>query len=294
MQKIIPHLWYDDNAKEAVQLYTSLFDNSGVTFNFVIENTPSGDADFYRFELAGQPFYAISAGPYFTHNPSLSLMVSCDTAAEVDRLHAALIKGGFELMPLGEYPFSPRYAWLQDRFGLSWQLMQTDAPAPQKITPDLLFSNGVCGQAEDAINFYTQVFADSGVDFLSRYAPGEAQTDKARINYAAFHLAGVPFVAMDHGAEGDFTFNEAFSLLVNCADQEEIDRLWSALSAVPEAEQCGWLKDKYGVSWQITPEWMDDMYLSGQKEAIRRVTEAFLEMKKIDAAALQKAYRGEA
>ena len=294
MQKIIPHLWYDDNAKEAALFYTSMFDGSRIVFTTVIEDTPSGNADFIRFELAGEPFYAISAGPYFKFNPSVSLMVSCNTTDEVDKLYATLIEGGSALMPLDAYPFSPRYGWVQDRFGLSWQLMLTDTPAPQKITPNLLFSNGFCGQAEDAIRFYTEVFGSSGVDFISRYAPGEAQTDKARINYASFHLEGTPFTAMDHGAEGDFTFNEAFSLLVNCKDQPEIDRLWDALSAVPESEQCGWLKDKFGFSWQISPDWMDEMYTTGLPEAIRRVTQAFLQMKKIDAATLQKAYRGEA
>lgn len=292
MQKIIPHLWYDDNAGEAARFYMGLFDNSRIVYTTVIEDTPSGDAEFICFELAGQRFYAISAGPYFTHNPSVSLMVAGGTAAEVDKLYVALIEGGSVMMPLGEYPFSPRYGWVQDRFGLSWQLMQTDAPAPQKITPNLLFSNGVCGQAEDAMRFYTGIFADSGVDFISHYAPGEAQTDKARVNYGAFHLMGIPFSAMDHAAEGDFTFSEAFSLLVSC-DEAEADRLWDALSAVPEAEQCGWLKDKFGFSWQISPDWMDDVYINGSPEAARRVTQALLPMKKLDFAALEKVYRGE-
>jgi predicted 3-demethylubiquinone-9 3-methyltransferase (glyoxalase superfamily) len=293
MTKIVPHLWYNDNAREAAEFYMSLMGGSRLVYRVIIEDTPSGDAEFLSFELAGQPFYAISAGPYFKFNPSISLMVACASADEVDAVYNALIAGGSALMPLGEYPFSPRYGWVQDRFGLSWQLMQTDAPAAQKITPNLLFSDGVCGQAEEAISFYAQVFGDSGVDFVSHYAPGEAQTDKARINYAALHLAGTPFTAMDHGAEGDFTFNEAFSLLVSCADQAEIDRLWDALSAVPEAEQCGWIKDKYGLSWQITPARMDEMYMTGSREALRRVTAAFLPMKKLDATALERAFRGE-
>ncbi len=293
MTKIVPHLWYDDNAREAAEFYMSLFDGSRLVYRTVVEDTPSGDAEFLSFELAGQPFYAISAGPYFKHNPSISLMVSCSSADEVDKLYHALSEGGEILMPLGEYPFSPRYGWVQDRFGLTWQLIQTDVPAPQKITPNLLFSGSVCGKAEEAINFYAQVFGDSGVDFVSHYAPGEAATDKARVNYAAFHLENVHFTAMDHHSGGDEPFNEAFSLLVNCADQAEIDRLWDALSAVPEAEQCGWIKDKYGLAWQISLASMDEMYKSGSREAMRRVTAAFMPMKKLDSDALERAFRGE-
>ncbi len=293
MTKIVPHLWYDDNAREAAEFYISLFDGSRLVYSAIVEDTPSGDAEFLSFELAGQQFYAISAGPYFKHNPSISLMVECSSADEVDKLYHALSEGGAVMMPLDEYPFSPRYAWVQDRFGLTWQLLLTQGPTRQKITPNLLFSNGVCGKAEEAINFYVQVFGDSGVDFVSHYAPGEAATDKASVNYAAFHLEGVHFSAMDHHSGGEDTFNEAFSLLVNCADQAEIDRLWDALSAVPEAEQCGWIKDKYGVSWQISLASMDEMYKSGSPAAMRRVTAAFLPMKKLDVAALERAFRGE-
>ncbi len=292
MMKIVPHLWYNDNAREAAEFYMSLFDGSRLVYSTVIEDTPSGDAEFLSFELAGQPFYAISAGPHFRLNESISLMVACATAQEVDKLYNALIEGGTAMMPLGEYPFSPRYGWVQDRFGLTWQLIQMPELQRQKITPNLLFSNGVCGKAEEAINYYAQVFGDSGVDFVSHYAPGEAETDKASVNYAAFHMEGVHFSAMDHHSGGDSTFNEAFSLLVNCADQAEIDRLWDALSADPEAEQCGWLKDKYGLSWQISPASMDDMFMSGSAEALRRVTAALMPMHKLDIATLERAFEG--
>jgi len=124
------------------------------------------------------------------------------------------------------------------------------------------------------------------------YEKGEAGSAKAKIKYASFKLFGMEFSAMDHGYDADFTFNEAFSLIVNCKDQAEIDYYWEKLSAVPEAEQCGWLKDKYGVSWQIVPENMGDFLSSGTKDEIKRVTEAFLKMKKFDIALLEKARLG--
>jgi predicted 3-demethylubiquinone-9 3-methyltransferase (glyoxalase superfamily) len=122
--------------------------------------------------------------------------------------------------------------------------------------------------------------------------PVEAISSKAQVNYAAFKLSGVNFSAMDNAFDVDFNFNEAFSLIVNCNDQKEIDYYWSKLSAVPEAEQCGWVKDQFGVSWQIVPSSMDEILLNGTKDEIQRVTEAFLKMKKFDLNALEQARLG--
>ena len=161
----------------------------------------------------------------------------------------------------------------------------------QKITPDFLFSDGECGKAEEAVTFYTGLFHDSKIDQISRYGEGEAHDPRAKLNYAGFTLSGMKFVAMDHGYGADFTFNEALSLIVNCKDQAEIDYFWDRLSAVPGAEQCGWLKDRFGVSWQIVPEFMDEVMYHGSKEEKERVTEAFLKMKKFDIQALEQAMK---
>ena len=150
-QQIVPHLWFDKEAREAVELYTSIFPDSKVTNITTLHDTPSGDADIVSFELAGQPFMAISAGPLFKFNESISFMVYCET-------------------------------------------------------------------------------------------------------------------------------------------QDEIDNYWEKLSAVPESEQCGWLKDKYGLSWQIVPVQMNEMLQNGTEDQVARVTQAFLPMRKLDIAALKQAY----
>lgn len=294
MQKIFPHLWYDKEAAEAVTFYTGIFDDAKILNKTIIRDTPSGDAELLSFQLEGQQFAAISAGPFFQFNPSVSFMVFCDTPEEVDKKHAALSKGGVELMPLGEYTFSKRYAWIQDRFGLSWQLMGT-AETPEKgkkIVPILLFGAGVCGKAEEAVNFYTELFHDSGISLISHYGEGEAQVPEASVNYAAFCLEGISFGAMDHGYGADFSFNEAVSFIINCQNQQEIDYYWKGLSFVPEAEQCGWLKDRYGVSWQVTPAELDEIMYHGSEDEKRRVTEAFLKMKKFDLEELKRARIG--
>lgn len=293
MQKLVPHLWYDKEAKEAALFYISLFDQSKLLNTTVIEDTPSGNAELVSFELAGQEFQAISAGPFFKFNPSISLMVACYSVEEVNTKWKALSESGQELMPLGEYPFSKWYGWIQDKYGLSWQLMLVDnAQTVQKITPNFLFSNEACGKAEEAVKYYTEVFENSQIGIMSIYGDGEAASPKAKINYAAFNLNGFAFSAMDNGFDTDFNFNESFSIIINCENQEEIDYFWDKLSAVPEAEACGWVKDKFGVSWQIVPTIMNEMLNSGNREKMKRVTEAFLKMKKFDIEALEKAYNG--
>lgn len=294
MQRIVPHLWYDQEAKEAALFYIGLFEQSRLLSTRVIKNPPPfGDSEIVTFELAGQQFMAISAGPYFKLNPANSLMVACNSADEVDRLWEALCAGGTELMPLGEYPFSRRYAWVQDRHGLSWQLMLVDEEADQKIIPCLLFSGEACGRAEEAIRYYADVFENSEVGEISRYAEGEAPSSKAKVKYAGFRLDGLDFAAMDNGSDVDYTFNEAFSFVVNCSDQKEIDYFWDKLSKVPEAENCGWCKDQFGVSWQVVPANMEEILFSGSEEQVQRVNAAVMAMKKLDLEALAKAKLGE-
>lgn len=293
MQKITPHLWYDKEAVEAAGFYASVLPDSKVTNVNTIYDTPSGDTDIVSFELIGQPFQAISAGPLFKFTPAVSFLISCETKDEVDDIWSKLSKGGQALMPLDSYPFSERYGWTNDKYGLSWQVMHSgDQQATQRITPTLMFVGDACGKAEEAVKRYTSIFPTSEIGHIDRYGKGEEPDREGTIRYAGFSLAGYQLAAMDSAREHNFGFNEAISFIVNCEDQKEIDHYWHALSAVPESEQCGWLKDKFGLSWQIVPTAMDEMLSGGSKEQIARVTEAFLKMKKLDIAELEEAGKG--
>lgn len=292
-QKIVPHLWFDNEAHEAAEFYTALFASSKITNITTLHDTPSGDADVVSFELAGQKFMAISAGPYFKFNPSISFHIKCKTKDEVDKLWKKLSKGGKVLMELGSYPFSERYGWLEDKYGLSWQLIYVgEYEIKQKFLPILMFVGDVCGRAEEAVKFYTSVFRDGKIKMIVRYQKGEGPDKEGTVKYAHFTLFGQEFGVMDSAYPHKFALNEAISFIVYCDTQEEIDYYWDKLSAVPESEQCGWLKDKFGVSWQIVPRAMDEMMTKGTREEINRLTQAFLPMKKLDIAKLKKAYEG--
>ncbi len=299
MQKIVPHLWFDKQAKEAAAFYTSLFTNSKVTNTTTITDTPSGDCDIVSFELRGQSFMSISAGPYFKINPSISLIVNFFTSEKrdakdnIDAVWAKLLDGGKVLMALDKYPFSERYGWIQDKFGLSWQLIVTDPSRGDRsqIMPSIMFTGDRSGKAEEAIKFYLSVFKDSEMGSLMRHKDVGQMDHPEDLLFADFKLFKLWFATMDGGDNHEFSLNEAVSFIVNCDTQSEIDYYWEALTAVPESEQCGWLKDKFGVSWQIVPTIMEKMMSSGDQKKIAKVTEAFLKMKKFDIAKLEEAYK---
>jgi len=304
MQQLIPHLWFNKEAKEAAEFYTAVFPQSKITHASVLKNTPSGDCDILGFTLWDHPFMAISAGPYFTINPSISFIVNFDpllfgsspdvAKQKLDEVWNKLIEGGTALMALDEYPFSKRFGWVKDKFGVSWQLMLTNPegePRPS-IIPSLLFVNDQCGKTEEAINYWLSVFKNSKAGNLRRYPKGMEPDKEGTVMFGDFMLENTWFAAMDSAHPHQFDFNEAISFLLPCADQAEIDYYWEKLSAVPQAEQCGWCKDQFGVSWQITSREMQDMMRTGTPEQVKRVTQAFMPMKKIDIAKIQEAFEG--
>jgi predicted 3-demethylubiquinone-9 3-methyltransferase (glyoxalase superfamily) len=294
MQKIIPHLWYDTQARQAAEFYVSTFGNGSKINGLTgLDNTPSGSVDVVSFVIRDYEFQAISAGPFFKFNPSVSFHVRCKAKDEVDAIWGKLVPVGQVLMELGAYPFSERYGWVQDKYGLSWQIIYSDRPdEKQKITPAIMFVGDMCGKAEEAIHFWTSVFGDGKLEGTLRYSKGEEPDKEGTLKYATFSLFGQVFGAMDSAREHNFAFNEAISFIVHCDTQAEIDHYWEKLSAVPEAEQCGWLKDKFGFSWQIVPTIMGEMMTKGSREQIDRLTQAFLPMKKLDIESLKKAYQG--
>lgn len=159
----------------------------------------------------------------------------------------------------------------------------------QGITPNLWFNNN----AKEAVDFYLAVFKDGKIvhtDYYSNVREDITGHKEGEILTIEFELKGTRFVAINAGPE--FMFNPSVSFMVECKDQAEIDYFWQKLSAVPKAEQCGWLQDKYGLSWQIVPVSLASMLKNGSKEQRRRLFEVFMPMKKIIITDLENAYEG--
>ena len=270
-QTIYPCLWFDGNASEAARFYSTVFTDCKIT-----ADTPM----VVSFEAAGQKFMCLNGGPTFTPNPSISFFVVCETIEEVQSAWRQLTGGGKVMMPLDTYPWSEQYGWVQDRFGISWQLSYGKLEeVGQKFTPSLMFTEAQKGRAEEAIHFYTSIFEPSSVVGILRYGASDGDVE-GTVKHAQFNLGGNVFMSMDSSLSHGFSFNEGISLVVECDTQEEIDFYWNRLTEGGAESQCGWLKDKYGVSWQIVPAILKE--LMQDSERAPRVMNAFMQMKKFE------------
>ncbi|WP_194421278.1 VOC family protein [Microbacterium abyssi] len=277
-QKIIPNIWFDRNADEAGEFYAEVFPNATATVVATYpDDVPDWQAEFAGKTLTvdvvidGYRLTLINAGSEFRPNPSVSFMLNFDplrfdgdrdaARARLDETWAALADGGRVLMELDEYPFSPRYGWVEDRYGVSWQLILTHPEGDSRpfLIPQLMFGGPAEGNAREAAEFYSSLFPDAGVGYIAEYPEHRGAAEGGDVMFGEFRLAGQWFSMMDSAAEQDFSFTCGVSLEVRCADQDEIDHYWDALTAVPDAEVCGWLADRYGLSWQIVPANMGEL-----------------------------------
>ncbi|WP_339874726.1 VOC family protein [uncultured Algoriphagus sp.] len=277
---IYPCLWFDGNAKEAATFYCSVFSDSSIQ-----DENPM----VVTFKSADQKFMCLNGGPEFKFTPAISFYTIIPDEGKIQETWDKLIENGRALMPMDSYPWSQKYGWLQDKFGVTWQLT-IDQPeySNQKFIPALMFSGTNFGKAEEAIDFYSDIFGNSETKLISKYPEDDPNGQDGTINHAQFALNGKLFAAMDSAIVHNFDFNEALSFVVECRDQEQIDYFWEKLLEDGGKEsQCGWLKDKFGVSWQIVPEILPK--LMSDPERSQRVVKAFMKMKKFDIEELKNA-----
>ena len=280
-QVITPAIWCDGTADEAAQFYTDIFRDASIT-----EQAPglAATVSIHGFKLS-----LINGGNQYAPNPSISCILNFDpllfggeeqARTYLDELYERLSTGGV-LMELGEYPFSPRYAWVRDRFGMTWQLMLTDPDGDPRpfVIPSFMFGGTNHAHAEEATDAWIALFDNARRGALYRYEEG-GPLDAGTVIFTDFTLCGTWMAATDSGTIHDFTFTPGVSMIVSCRDQEEIDRYWAGLSAVPEAERCGWCVDRWGVSWQVVPHNIAEL----MADAATR--DKVLQMGKIDLAKL--------
>ncbi len=270
--KLFPCLWFNGNAKQAAELYGEAFGDTTIT-------TDTGMVVI--FEISGCKIMGLNGGPMFTPNASISLFITFESEKELDTAWNKLTDDGQVFMELNKYPWSDKYGWVQDKFGISWQLILTKpGMKEQKIIPAFMFTQSVAGKAAEAMQLYTSLFPGSSIEHISRYEKGEADVE-GTVKHGRFLLNGQMFVAMDSSAAHAFTFSEGVSISVNCDTQEEIDHYWNSLIANGgEESMCGWLKDKYGVSWQIVPSILGTQMSDPEKG--QRVMKALMKMRKLE------------
>ncbi|MBF8456042.1 VOC family protein [Kaistella sp. G5-32] len=280
---IFPCLWFDGNGKEAAMFYTQTFGGKITTDTSVVLN----------LELFGQQFMILNAGPQFEKNASISFMVLCETEEEVQKYWENLSQGGIILMELGEYSWSKKYGWVRDHFGVTWQICLAENLGDQKLVPNLMFIHQNNGKALEAMQLYTKIFPNSKIGGVLKYGEGvenETHEIPENVQHADFEINGYSFFCMDNSFDHQFDFNEGISMVVMTDDQEETDHLWNSLIANGGRESmCGWLKDQFGMSWQIVPKKLLELMNGEDRTKGLKVMNAMMNMKKIVIADLENA-----
>ncbi len=277
-QELSTCLWFDNKAKEAFQFYKDVFGD----VELLSENPMA-----VVYKIYGRKFMNFNGGPEYSINPSISFFISAANQEEIEVFWNKLSNCGNIMMPLNKYPWSEQYGWCADQYGVNWQLM-LGHQSSCKIMPHMMFVGQNAGKTEEAINFYTNIFDKNKIVAISRYEEGEPD-QTGFIKYSQFELQGLPFGAMDSSANHQFNFNEAVSFVITVDTQDEIDHYWNKLLEGGKGGKCGWIKDKYGISWQVVPSILGKMMTN--PETAPKATYAFLQMSKFIIADLEAAVK---
>ena len=269
---ITPCLWFNAQAKEAANLYCSVFAGAKITAQSPIVS---------EIDVAGQKFILLDGGPMYKPNPSISFYYICENEKELQLIWDAFSKDGNIMIPLDKYPWAEKYGWIGDQFGISWQLgLGKISDVGQRITPFLMFTGKQYGRAEEAIAFYSSVFKNPLIDGIRRYGANELPDVEGKVKHAQIGLNGQKFMLMESAGAHNFTFSEGISLTIYCETQDEIDDYWEKLTESGEESMCGWLKDKFGVSWQIVPTILGKIMSDPAKAG--KAAQAFMSMRKLN------------
>lgn len=271
-ENITPCLWYNGQAQEAAALYCSVFANAKITAQSPIVTS---------IDVSGHSFTLLDGGPKYKPNPSISFFYICEKEDELNKIWDAFSKEGTVLMPLDKYPWSEKYGWINDKFGISWQIaLGKLSDVGQKITPCLLFTNKQYGRADEALARYSSIFKNVTIDGILRYGANESPDQEGKVKHAQFSLNDQKFMMMESAASHNFTFSEGISLTIHCETQKEIDHYWDKLTESGTESMCGWLKDQFGVSWQIVPTILDKIMNDPIKAG--KAAQAFMSMRKLN------------
>lgn len=271
-RRITPCLWFNGQASEAANLYCSVFADAKITSQSTIVT---------EINVGGDVFVLLDGGPMYRPNPSISFYYICETENELNRIWATFTKEGQIMMPLDKYPWGEKYGWVTDKFDISWQLaLGKISDVGQKITASFMFTGAQYGRAEEAIAWYSSILKDPKVTGILRYTVHEAPEEEGKIKHAEISLNGQKFMLMESVQDSGFKFTEGVSLTIYCETQEEIDYYWDRFTESGQESMCGWLKDKFGVSWQIIPTQLGKIMSDPAKAG--KAAQAFMSMRKLN------------
>ena len=271
-EKITTCLWFNNQGKEAADFYRTNFTDAKVVAQSVM---------VAEIDISGHRFTLLDGGPKYRPDASISFFYICETEDEINRIWKALTKEGTVLMPLEKYDWSEKYGWVNDKFGVSWQFsLGKIKEVGQKITPCFTFTGKLYGRAEEAISHYSGIFKNSKADGILRYGKNEQPDKDGNVKHAQIAYEGQKFMFMESAQQHNFFFSEGVSLTIHCETQEEIDYYWEKLTESGAESMCGWLKDKFGVSWQIVPRMLNEIMSDPAKAG--KAAKAFLEMRKLN------------
>lgn len=266
---VFPCIWMKEGAKEAMNFYVNIFDNSAISY--------LNDIVCYG-KLEGSSIMYLNSNPDYNPNTSISIMILSNEKEKITRYYNKLKEDGEELMPLGKYEWSEWYVWIKDKYGLHWQLYTGDGSMEitHPFAPTIMYGEKQQGKCKEAIDLFSKVFPDFKSDGVMEYPEGPM---KGQVMHSQFWLNKNIMMAMDSGVEQVQSFNETISLVIECKDQKSIDHYWESLiENGGESSKCGWLKDKFGMSWQVAPYNVDELlFESGNPKAF----ENMLKMEKI-------------
>ena len=240
--KIFPCIWFGHDINKAVNFYRDTFTSSKIKHETSVATV---------FEIEDFTIVALGGVSAKRPNATMSFYVMCETEEEINTIWEKLADNGNILLPFETYPWSTKYGWVEDEYGVSWQLSLGEiSDMGQKITPMLMYSGSQYGKAEEAINLYASIFKKSEIKFLLRYQ-GRAEFQNGKISHGQFSLLGKNLAAMDNPSSQDLSFSTGNSIVVNCDTQAEVDYYWNMLTDDEVKSRNGWLKDRFGLSWQI-------------------------------------------
>lgn len=268
-----PCIWFDTEAHQAVEFYQSIFKSISIISknDFVV-----------YFEFDGTKFMALNGGKNYKPSPAVSYFVYCGgDENKIDTIYEQLSQDGTILMPLNTYDWSAKYAWVIDKYGVSWQLDIDPINNPQKIVPALLLVNEKASKVNEVCNYYLNVFNDSKL--MMTYGGETPAFAQLKLNNYLINIVS------GEGESYDFDFTGGNSFVVECNTQHDIDTYWNYFLKDGEESMCGWIKDKYGVWWQIIPAVLKD--LMSNPDTAQKASAAFFKMKKFDIATLLNAVK---